>query len=76
VDHQVNIPLQDGVDGPPVGLLDVDLPLVAAGLLMELGIPRVPQMCIRDVGYADYVPVILSISKPRLFYLHRSLIHE
>jgi hypothetical protein len=54
VDHQVHIPLQDSVHRPPVGLLDVHLPLVATRLLMEFRVPRIPQVRIRDVGYADY----------------------
>ena len=32
VDHQVNVTLQDGVDRPPVSLLNVNLPLVPARL--------------------------------------------
>src|SRR5215212_3678103 len=50
VDHQVHVALQDGVHSPPVSLLDVHLPLVAASLLMELRVPTVSQVCIRDVG--------------------------
>jgi hypothetical protein len=42
VNDQVHIALQDGVHSPPVSLLDVNLPLVAARLGMELGIPAVP----------------------------------
>jgi hypothetical protein len=34
VDYKVHIALQDGVDSPPVSLLDVHLPLVAARLGM------------------------------------------
>jgi hypothetical protein len=64
VNHQVHIPLQDGIDSPPVSLLDIHLPLVAARLLMKLRVPRVPQVCIRYVGYTDYVFVILSMSRP------------
>jgi hypothetical protein len=41
VDHQVHIPLQDGIHGPPVSLLDVHLSLIAARLLMELRVPAV-----------------------------------
>jgi len=67
MDNQVHIPIQNSVDGPPVSLLDVDLPLVAARLLMKLRIPRVPQVCVRDVSYTDYVSMILSISRPTLF---------
>jgi hypothetical protein len=67
VDNQVHIALQDGVNSQPVSLLDVDLPLVTARLLMKLRIPRVPQVCVRDVSYADYVSMILSISRPMLF---------
>ena len=59
MDNQVHIALQDGVHSPPVSLLDVHLPLVAARLLMELRVPRISQVSIRDVGYADYVPAIL-----------------
>jgi hypothetical protein len=59
VNNDVHIPLQDGVDGPPVGLLDVDLALVAARLGIELRVPGVTQVRIRDVGYANYVPAIL-----------------
>jgi hypothetical protein len=50
VNYQVDIPLQDGVDSPSVSLLNVHLPLITARLLMELRVPRVPQMSIRDVG--------------------------
>ncbi len=60
VDNQIHVAFQNGVDSPPVSLLDVHLPLVATSLLMELRVPGVPQMSIRDVGYTDYVPVILS----------------
>jgi hypothetical protein len=59
VDDEVHLPLQDGVDGPPVGLLDVDLALVAARLGIELRVPGVTQVRVRDVGYANYVPAIL-----------------
>jgi hypothetical protein len=55
VDHQVHIALQDSVDSPAVSLLDVDLPLVAARLGMELRVPAVPQVCIRDVGDPYYL---------------------
>ena len=61
VNDQVHIALQDGVHSPPVSLLDIDLTLVAAGVLMELRVPTVSQMSIRDVGYADYVSMIPSI---------------
>ncbi len=54
VDHQVHVPLQDGVHRPPVGLLDVHLPLVAARLGVELRVAGVPEVRIRDVGYAYY----------------------
>jgi hypothetical protein len=59
VDDEVNIPLQDGGDGPSVRLLDVDLALIAARLRVELGVPGVTQVRVRDVGYANYGPVIL-----------------
>jgi hypothetical protein len=59
VNNDVNVPLQDGVDRPSVGLLDVDLPLVAVRLGVEPRVARVPEMRIRDVGYADYVVEIL-----------------
>jgi hypothetical protein len=61
VDHKVHIALQDGFNSTPVSLLDVHLSLVSARLGMELGVPGVPQMSIRDVGYADYVSMIPSI---------------
>jgi hypothetical protein len=64
VDDKVHIALQDSVHSPPVGLLDVHLPLVAARLGMELRIPAVPEMSIRDVGYANYVPAILASLDP------------
>jgi hypothetical protein len=67
VNDQVHIALQDGVHSPPVSLLDIDLTLVAAGVLMELRVPTVSQMSIRDVGYADYVSMIPSIWRPTLF---------
>jgi hypothetical protein len=44
VDDEVHVPLQDGVDGPSIGLLNVDLALVAAGLGVELRVPGVPQV--------------------------------
>jgi hypothetical protein len=59
VDDEVHLPLQDGVDGPSIGLLNVDLALVAARLGIELRVPGVSQVRIRDVGYAYYVPAIL-----------------
>ena len=62
VDDKVHIALQDGVNSPPVSFLDVHLPLVTARLGMELRVPAVPQMRIRDVGYADYISAFLSIS--------------
>ena len=43
-------------DGP---FLDVDLALVAARLGIELRVPGVPQVRVRDVGYANYGPAIL-----------------
>jgi hypothetical protein len=64
VNHQVHITLQDGVHSPPVSLLDVHLPLVAARLGMELRVPAVPQMRIRDVGDPyDLIPLF----NPALF---------
>jgi hypothetical protein len=59
VDDKVYVPLQDGVDGPSIGLLNVDLALVAARLGVELRVPGVPQVRVRDVGYANYVCAIL-----------------
>jgi hypothetical protein len=67
VNDQVHIALQDGVHSPPVSLLDVHLPLVAARLLMKLRVPAVPQVRIRDMSYADYVFTIPSISRAKLF---------
>jgi hypothetical protein len=67
VDHDVHVPLQDGVDRPPVGLLDVNLPLVAVRHGVESRVPRVPEMRIRDVGYANYVGMVLSMSGLALF---------
>jgi hypothetical protein len=64
VNDQVHIALQDGVHSPTVSLLDVHLPLVAARLGMELRIPAVPEMRIRDVGYANDVPAILASLDP------------
>jgi hypothetical protein len=71
VDHQVHIPLQDGVHGPPVSLLDVHLPLVAASLGMELRIPAVPEMSIRDVGYTYYIVALLCVAIRRLYTTYR-----
>jgi hypothetical protein len=68
VDDEVHVPLQDGVDNPFVSLLDVDLTLVAARLGMELRVPRVTQVSVRDVGYPNYVCVILLRPKS----LHRT----
>jgi hypothetical protein len=59
MDDEVHVPLQDGVDGPSIGLLNVDLALVAAGFRMELRVPGVTQVRVRDVGYANYGPAIL-----------------
>jgi hypothetical protein len=59
MDDEVHVPLQDGVDGPSIGLLNVDLALVAAGFGMELRVPGVTQVRVRDVGYANYGPAIL-----------------
>jgi hypothetical protein len=56
---EIHVPLQDRVDGPPVSLLNVDLALVAARLGVELRVPGVTQVRIRDVGYANYIPAIL-----------------
>src|SRR5829696_244066 len=53
VDHQVHLPLQDGVNRPPVSLLNIHLPLVAACLGAKLRVPRVPQVRIRDVRYTN-----------------------
>jgi hypothetical protein len=50
VDDEVDLALQDLVDGSPVRLLSVDLPLVSVGMRAELRVPRVPQVCIRDVS--------------------------
>ena len=63
VNDEIHFPLQDGVNGPSVSLLDVDLALVTARLGMELRVPGVPQVRIRDVRYAYYVPAIL----PRVY---------
>ena len=58
VNDEIHIPLQDGVNGPSVSLLDVDLALVAARLGIELRVPRVAEVCIRDVGYPyDLIPL-------------------
>src|SRR5215217_9000732 len=66
MNDQVDIPLQDGVHSPPVSLLDIDLALVAARLPMQLRVPRVPQVRIRDVGDPyDLTP----LSEPALFRL-------
>jgi len=59
VDDKVHVPLQDGVDSPSIGLLNVDLALVAARLGMKLRVPGVTQVRVRDVGYAYYGPAIL-----------------
>jgi hypothetical protein len=67
VDNDVHIPLQDGIDGPPVGLLDVNLPLVAVGFGIQPRVPRVPEMRIRDVRYTNYVIEVLPISRSSLF---------
>jgi hypothetical protein len=60
VDHQVHFPLQNGVNRPRVCLLYVNLPLVPACLRVKLRVPRVPQVRVRDVGYAYYVSAFLS----------------
>jgi hypothetical protein len=58
VNDEIHIPLQDGVNGPSISLLDVDLALVAARLGIELRVPRVAEVCIRDVGYPyDLIPL-------------------
>jgi hypothetical protein len=66
VDHQVHVPLQDGVNRPRVRLLYVNLPLVSPGLGVQLRVPRVSKVRIRDVGYAYYADDLLS-SQPELF---------
>jgi hypothetical protein len=64
VDDEVHIPLQNSVHGPSVSLLDVDLALVAARLEIELRVPRVSQVRIRDVGDPyDLIPLF----NPTLF---------
>ena len=50
VDHQVHVPLQDGVHSPPVSLLNVNLPLVAPRLRAQPRVAGVPQVRIRNVG--------------------------
>jgi hypothetical protein len=67
VDHQVHLPLQDGVHRPRVSLLHVHLPLVAVGLRAELRVPGVPQVRIRDVSYANYGVILSRFLKPELF---------
>ena len=49
VDHQVHVPLQDGVHRPPVSLLNVHLPLVPPRLRAQPRVPGVSQVRIRDV---------------------------
>jgi hypothetical protein len=71
VDHEVNFPLQDRVDSPRVSLLDVHLPLIAARLRVEFRVAGVPEVRIRDVGYADYVCMILSITDADVVILAR-----
>jgi hypothetical protein len=66
VDHQVHVPLQDGVHRPPVSLLNVHLPLVAPRLRAQLRVPGVPQVRIRDVGYTNYVEILFRLLKPGL----------
>jgi hypothetical protein len=76
MDHQIHIALQNSVDSPPVGLLDVDLPLVAARLLMQLRVPRVPQVRIRDVGDPyDLIP-LFNPKLSRAEYMLGSLRHH
>jgi len=65
VNYKVHIAFQDDVHSPPVSLLDVHLPLITARLLVELRVPTISKVSIRDVGYADYFPAILSISSLR-----------
>ena len=71
VDYEVHVPLQDGVHRPLVSLLNVHLPLVAVRGRVQLRVPRVTQMRVRDVGYTNYglrcLPYILSY----LFYPQR-----
>jgi hypothetical protein len=64
VDHKVHIAFQDGIHSPPVSLLDVHLPLVATRFGMELRVPAVPQVRIRDVGDPYYLIPLLN---PALF---------
>jgi hypothetical protein len=69
VDHDVHVPLQDSVHGPPVGVLDVDLSLVAVRYRVEPRVPRVPEMRIRDVG--DPYDLELSVfiaSIPKIYF--------
>jgi hypothetical protein len=64
VNDQVHISLQNCIDSPSVSLLDVDLALITASLLMEPRVPRVSQMSIRDVGdLYDLIPLF----NPALF---------
>ncbi len=54
MDHEIHVPLQDGVNRLAICLLHIHLALVAVGLRAELRIAGVPQVSIRDVGYANY----------------------
>jgi hypothetical protein len=49
---QVHLPLQNSFHRPLVGALYVHLPLVAVGLRVEPRVAAVPEVRIRDVGYA------------------------
>jgi hypothetical protein len=52
VHDEVHVPSQDLIHRPLVGALHVHLPLVAVGGGIEPRVAAVPEMRIRDVGYA------------------------
>ena len=61
VEHEVHLPLQDGVNRPSVRLLYVYLALVAVGFGTELRVPGVSQVRIRDVCDSDYIVLALPV---------------
>jgi hypothetical protein len=67
VDHKVHVPLQDPIHRPSISLLNIHLPLIAAGVRVQLRVPGIPKMRIRNVSYANYVVRFLSIFDYRLF---------
>jgi hypothetical protein len=61
VNDEVNVSLQNGIHSPCVRLLYVNLPLVASRPRTQPRVPGIPQVRVRDVSYADYLPTPFSL---------------